>query len=78
MSTKLHSPLVEEDVKRNDVNVKLDAEVARKCKIVAAMRGIPIAEYLSEEMRPIVQRHIQQGMQDELRSDRPRRPKGGE
>ncbi len=36
---------MEVDVKRNDVNVKMDADVARKCKIVASARGISMAEY---------------------------------
>jgi hypothetical protein len=43
-------------IKRNDVAVKLDADVARLARIVAAERGQPIAAYISEILRPIVER----------------------
>jgi hypothetical protein len=43
-------------IKRNDVAVKLDADVARLARIVAADRGQPIAAYISEILRPIVER----------------------
>jgi hypothetical protein len=46
------------DVARNDVAVKLDAEVVRVARIVAAYRNIPMAEYLSEILRPIVNRDL--------------------
>jgi hypothetical protein len=78
MSVKTQETVMEIDVKRNDVNVKMDAEVARKCKIVASLRGISAAEYLSERMRPLVQKDFEADMQNELRPDRGRRPKGGE
>jgi hypothetical protein len=42
--------------KRNDVAVKLDTTVARLARIVAADRGIPIAEYISQTLKPIVER----------------------
>jgi hypothetical protein len=41
--------------KRNDEPVKLDREVLRLARIVAAYRGIPIAEYLSERLRPLAE-----------------------
>ncbi len=40
--------------KRDDVTVKLDAELVRIAKVVAAYRDITIAEYLSERLRPLV------------------------
>lgn len=43
-----------EVVRRNDVTVKIDAEVARKAKIVAAYRGLSLAEYLSERLARVV------------------------
>jgi hypothetical protein len=40
--------------KRNDVPVKIDAEVIRVAKIAAAYRELSLAEYLSERLRPLV------------------------
>lgn len=39
---------------RNDVPIKVDAEVYRFAKAVAALRSITLAEYVSEILRPIV------------------------
>jgi predicted DNA binding CopG/RHH family protein len=44
--------------KRQDVTVKLDSEVVRTAKIVAAYRGLTVADYLSESLRPIAQRDL--------------------
>ncbi len=46
------------DVKRNDSPAKIDAEVIRDAKIVAAYREITLAEYLSELIRPLVARDL--------------------
>jgi hypothetical protein len=43
---------------RNDVSVKLDARVARDAKLVATYRGISVAEYISEVLRPIVAKDL--------------------
>jgi hypothetical protein len=40
--------------KRNDVSVKMDAEVVSEAKMVAASRNISLAEYLSELVRSLV------------------------
>ncbi len=45
--------------KRNDVPVKVDAEVIRQARIVAAYEEIPLAELLSELLRPIVQKRLE-------------------
>lgn len=45
--------------KRNDVSVKLDAEVARKARIVAEFEGKPFAAFLSELLEPIVDRELE-------------------
>lgn len=37
--------------KRNDVAVKIDAEIVRKARTMASYRGIPLAQYLSEKLR---------------------------
>jgi hypothetical protein len=46
-------------VKRNDVQVKVDAQVATHARMVAAARGITIAEYVSELLRPLVLRDLE-------------------
>jgi hypothetical protein len=44
--------------KRNDVPVKIDAEVARLARIVAAYEDTSLAEYISERLRPLVQKDL--------------------
>jgi hypothetical protein len=46
--------------KRNDVPVKMDAEVVRIAKIAAAYREQSLAEYLSERMRDIAAHDVEQ------------------
>jgi hypothetical protein len=41
---------------RNDVSCKIDRIIASKAKYVVSSRGISLAEYLSEALRPIVDR----------------------
>jgi hypothetical protein len=41
-------------MKRNDVSVKIDADVYRMVRTVAAWRGVSAAEYLSQLVRPAV------------------------
>ncbi len=41
-------------VKRNDVAVKIDAEIIRKARTMASYRGIPLAKYLSDKLRKTV------------------------
>jgi hypothetical protein len=45
--------------KRQDMTVKLDAEVLRVAKIVAAYRGVTVADYLSELVRPLALKDLQ-------------------
>jgi hypothetical protein len=52
----------EREVARNDISVKLDAHVAKKAKLVATNRGITLAEYISEILRPIVDRDLKHEM----------------
>lgn len=56
--------------KRNDVPVKLDAEVARKAKMVAASQDKSLAEYISETLRPIVNRALEKTLHD-MKSPKP-------
>jgi hypothetical protein len=68
-------------VARNDVAVKLDAKVAKEAKMVAAARGITLAEYITEILRPIVHRDLQAETSKILdpddQSPKSRRPKPG-
>lgn len=41
---------------RNDVSIKFDKVLAGKARLIAQGRGIPMAEYLSEAVRPIIDR----------------------
>ena len=40
--------------KRNDVPVKIDAEVVHVARIAAAYKDMSLAEYISERLRPLV------------------------
>lgn len=42
-------------VRRNDSTAKIDADVLRMAKVVAAYRDLPLAEYLTAALRPIVE-----------------------
>jgi hypothetical protein len=45
--------------KRNDVPVKMDAEVLRVARIVAAYEDVPLAELISETLRPILAKKLE-------------------
>lgn len=45
--------------KRNDVSVKIDADVVAEAKMVAASRDVSLAQYLSELLRPLVHRDLE-------------------
>lgn len=44
--------------KRNDVPAKIDAEVMRLARIVAAYEDVDIAELVSETLRPILKERL--------------------
>ncbi len=54
--------MVHEMVRRNDTAAKIDSGVVADAKIVAAFRGITLAEYLSEILRPTVSRDLETEM----------------
>jgi hypothetical protein len=63
-------------VARDDVPVKLDAEMVRKAKHVvidrrATEKGLTLAEYLSSLLKPLVESDY------DARFNQPKRPKGG-
>jgi hypothetical protein len=65
------SVLEKDMVRRNDTAAKVDAQVVADAKVIAAFRGIPLAEYLTDVLRPIVKRDLEAEM-----AKRQRRPKG--
>jgi hypothetical protein len=52
-------------VERNDVPVKMDAEVIRKAKIVAAFRSQSLAEFLSDTLGKIIDDLMDQAIANE-------------
>lgn len=67
-------------VKRNDVNVRLDSEVVTDAKMVASAKGVTLAGYLSELLRPLVRRDLEEETGRRLKrgagGTSGRRPKG--
>lgn len=45
--------------KRNDIAVKVDVEVVREARIVAAFEEVQLAELLSEILRPIISKRLE-------------------
>lgn len=45
-------------VERRDGTARVDADVLKKAGLVARDRGISIAEYLTESLRPLVDREF--------------------
>jgi hypothetical protein len=41
---------------RNDVSIKFDKILAGKARLISQARGIAMAEYLSEAVRPLIDR----------------------
>jgi hypothetical protein len=50
---------------RDDISVKFDRRVAARARFVAENRGLTLAEYLSEIVRPIVERDFEQTLKEE-------------
>jgi hypothetical protein len=42
-------------IRRNDVAVKLGADVVKMARHLAVDRGIPLAQYLTDRIRPLVE-----------------------
>lgn len=64
-------------VKRNDQSVKMDVQVIEDCRIAAAFKGMSLAEYLSETMRAIARRDIDEGYARRAAGKPDPRPKKG-
>lgn len=63
-------PRRSDEPKRKDVPVKMDSDVVRLAKIVAAYKDKSLAAYLSDLVRPIVERELEQ------EQEKTRKPKG--
>lgn len=61
--------------KRNDIPVKIDAVVVADARIAASYKGLSLAEYVSEVLRPIVLRDIEEGHAKKMKGQAPK-PKG--
>lgn len=72
-TAQLETPMAR--TKRNDIPVKMDAEVIRVARIVAAYRDIPLAEYISERLRPLAVADLAQHQQEGDSPPAPRRRK---
>jgi hypothetical protein len=68
--------------RRNDLTVKIDAEVLRMAKVVASFKDISLAEYLTEALRPIVERdlkeHSRKALGEDPKPDPGPKPKRGD
>ncbi len=72
LGSEIMPATVAQSVARNDIAVKLDAEVAKMAKHIAIDRKITLAEYLSERLRPLVEQDFRK-MADKFR----RKEEGG-
>jgi hypothetical protein len=68
----MEAPLV---TRRNDIQVKIDAEVFTEAKMVSASRNVPLAEYLSDILRPIVRRDLEAEMRKRMGEQKPKASK---
>lgn len=63
---------------RNDVAVKVGADVVKMAKHIAIDRGITLAEYLTERLRPLVEADFDEMAKKLGKSRAGRSKKGGE
>jgi hypothetical protein len=60
-----------DDIPKDDVSVKMDAGVVEDCRIAASFKRMSLAEYLSETMRGIAKRDIDEGYAQRKEGDPP-------
>jgi hypothetical protein len=68
---------VRAEMARNDLQVKIDAEVVKLAKQVSLARDLHLAEYLSELLRPLVMRDHEEEMKKQGYVPAGKKPKGG-
>jgi hypothetical protein len=64
--------------KRNDVTIKVDADVVRDAKLVAVYRGTSVAELISEILRPIVAKMLEEEQAKHSKANRGGKSKAGD
>lgn len=69
-SSKMAKKPKPEGVKRDDTTMKVDRFVAERARIAASFKGLSLSEYVSEILRPIVNRDIQEGYRKMEATDR--------
>lgn len=50
---------------RDDMSVKMDRAIVARARFVAELRGITLAEYLTEAVRPIVEKDFEKASKPE-------------
>lgn len=63
-------PAMPRKPKRNDEPAKIDSDVLRMARLVAAFDNMPLAELLSETLRPILLKRL-----ETIKSQLPGKPK---
>jgi hypothetical protein len=61
--------------KRNDVPVKVDIQVVADARIAAAYKGLSLAEYISETLRPLVAKDIEDSHAQRSKQAKPKSAK---
>jgi uncharacterized protein (DUF1778 family) len=61
--------------RRNDVSVKMDADVVDECRTAASIRKQSLAEFISEEMREAAKRVIDEFARERSQAALGERPK---
>jgi hypothetical protein len=62
---------------REDLAVKMGMDVVKKAKVVALNRNIPLAQYLTDRLRPFVDQDYLQAVSEMAREAKAQNPKGG-
>jgi hypothetical protein len=63
-------PRRKDEEKRTDVPVRIDTEVVKDARLVAAYRDVSLAQYISDLIRPLVARDV-----DELQKELAKNPR---
>ena len=64
--------------KRNDIAVKIDAEIARQARTIASHSDVSLAQYLSGILKPIIDQRWEAFRRDigaDAQAPKPRKPK---
>lgn len=59
------------DMPRKTESIRLDAELARRARIIAAAIGVSMPEYLEQKLKPIIDRDFQRTLKQLNQEDGP-------